>query len=100
MDFVALPLRCRSATCISTFEPAGMVAPLDPTTALLTEPLNLSPVLFVFVHTLSSDVKLIDVPDGIVPNVTSLPAGVTATLLPEAVVVLSGVPADDAAGAD
>jgi len=71
-----------------------MVAPLDPTTASLTVALNLSPGWLVLVHTLSLDVRLMVVPAGTVPNATSLPAGVVATLLPDAVVVLSGAAAD------
>src|SRR6185437_6715740 len=70
------------------------VAPLVPTTASATDAVNLSPALVGLVQILSFEVRLSVVPAAIVPNAAELPDGVTATLFPDAVLVLSGAGAD------
>ena len=67
--------------------PAGMLAPFDPVTVLLTVALNRCPTLCVLVHTRELDERLISEPAGMLPSARSEPDEPLVTVLPLAVVV-------------
>src|SRR6185437_4965766 len=96
MGDVAFSLRLRSVTWMSAFAPAGITAPFEPVTALVTVAVKRSPGLLVFVQIRSFDVRLIEVPAGTEPSAPSLPAELVVTELPDGVVVgAAGAGADD-----
>src|SRR6185437_2410549 len=99
MGDVAFSLRLRSVTWMSAFAPAGITAPFEPVTALVTVAVKRSPGLLVFVQIRSFDVRLIEVPAGTEPSAPSLPAELVVTELPDGVVVgAAGAGADDVGG--
>ena len=83
----AFSLRLSSVISIVAVAPAGIVAPFDPVTVLLTVALNRCPTLCVFVQTREFDERLISDPAGMLPSARSDPVVPRVTVLPLAVVV-------------
>src|ERR1700719_3769098 len=79
---LAFSLRFRSVTSTMAVAPAGIIAPFEPVTALVTLALKRSPTLFVFVQILEPDARLSVAPAGIVPNFAAVPALLRVTVLP------------------
>jgi hypothetical protein len=80
-------LRLSSVISIVAVAPAGMVAPFDPDTVLLTVALKRCPTLCVLVHTREFDDRLISDPAGILPRARSEPDEPFVTVFPLAVFV-------------
>jgi hypothetical protein len=83
----AFSLRLSSVISTVAVAPAGITAPLEPVTELLTVALNRCPTRFVFVQIREFEVRLISEPAGIVPRPRSEPDVPRVTVLPLAVVV-------------
>jgi hypothetical protein len=66
--------------------PAGIVAPFEPVTVLLTVALKRCPTLCVLVQTRELELKLISVPAAMLPTALSDPVVPRVTVLPLAVV--------------
>src|SRR6202162_4907990 len=79
---LAFSLRLRSVTSTTAVAPAGITAPFEPVTALVTLALKRSPTWLVFVQTLEPDARLSVAPAGIVPNLAPVPALLRVTVLP------------------
>jgi hypothetical protein len=90
MRSFAFSLRESSVISTVAVAPAGIVAPFDPVTVLLTVALKRWPTLWVFVHTRELELKLISVPAAIVPSLPSDPPEAFVTVFPLAVVVVVG----------
>ena len=83
----AFSLRLSSVISIVAVAPAGMVAPFDPDTVLLTVALKRCPTLCVLVHTRELEERLICEPAGMLPRERSDPDDPFVTVFPLAVVV-------------
>ena len=70
--------------------PAGMTAPFEPETALVTEALKRWPTLYVLVQTVWLEARLSCDPAGIVPTLAALPGEVRVTVLPLFVTDVAG----------
>jgi len=68
----------------------GSVTPLLPLTALVSDALNRSPTLCVFVHTLLPDISVSIEPDAIVPVTGAGAAGITGAGVGLGAVTLGG----------
>jgi hypothetical protein len=90
MRSFAFSLRESSVISTVAVAPAGIVAPFDPVTVLLTVALKRWPTLWVFVHTRELELRLISVPAAIVPSLPSEPPDPFVTVFPLAVVVVAG----------
>jgi hypothetical protein len=84
-------LRFSSVTSTDATAPAGITAPLEPTTGVATVALKRSPTLLVLVQIFDPDVRASVAPAGIVPTLADDPAGVRVTVLPLEVVRVAGV---------
>src|SRR6188508_3597634 len=91
-------LRLSSVISMDTVEPMGSVTPLLPLTALVSDALNRSPTLCVFVHTLVPDISASIEPDAIVPVTGAGAAGITGAGVGLGAVTLGG--GADAFGCD
>src|SRR5687767_12048226 len=78
--------------------PAGMTVPFAPITAFEICALNLSPILFVLVHTRSPAASEISEPAEIVPIARSVPPGAVVSVLPLSVMRVEGVSVSIGAG--
>ena len=90
MRSFAFSLRESSVISTVAVAPAGIVAPFEPVTELLTVALKRWPTLWVFVHTRELELRLISVPAAIVPSLPSDPPDPFVTVFPLAVVVVAG----------
>jgi hypothetical protein len=88
---LAFSLLLSSVTSTFAVAPAGITAPLEPTTALLTVALKRSPTLLVLVHTFVLDARLSCAPAGIVPTLAAEPPDVLVTVFPLEVTEVVGV---------
>src|SRR5918992_5212049 len=78
--------RSTDVTCTTAVAPAGMTAPFEPCTALVTVAVKRSPGLCVFVQTRSPDRNEIVVPAPMLATRPSPPDGARSTTLPLGVV--------------
>ena len=83
----AFSLRLSSVISIVAVAPAGIVAPFEPVTVLLTVALKRCPTLCVLVHTRELEERLISEPAGMLPRARSDPDVPFVTVFPLAVVV-------------
>src|SRR5437588_12780366 len=89
---LAFSLRLSSVTSTVAVDPAGITAPLEPTTASVTDALKRSPTLLVLVQTFEPEARLSVDPAGIVPTLAAVPAGRRGAVVPLDVTRVAGAP--------